>query len=939
MKKILLLISALVLQLNAMAATWTLNGASYTVTTTSTTDLGAGTVVTTAKVSNSSRTLRIFYSVTDLTNPNVAVRTVAAGSKLTTVASVKTMASTITDATPLVGINGGFFSPDEPGGFTVIGGNARKGFSGDGYSAITFDDNNVPTIGYFNSMGCWCSIGSSTTEGWTSYAGINITSTLATNCGVGEQLIFYTPESNSSTSGTSGAGGYAVQLTPVNGNAFTPGKYLSYKVASAPSSGNVTIPSNGIVMFGKGTQNGAYVKGLKSGDVITVYLTPNIKDNTGNITTPVATQALGGSMMILDNGNTISSYSNSLGNISGAEPRTAVGYNADKTKLVMLVVDGRNSGYSDGCNGKILGDIMKNLGCSDALNFDGGGSSTFWTSSGGVINDTYNNNSGTGQIRSVADGLFIVKLATPTISTSASSVALTTTNSAEVSKSITVSGTNLRGAIKIALEGTNANQFSISSSSISQSAASGSITIKYKPTAFGSHSAKLTITSDAATTKTVTLSGTNTEVVEKPEEPETPEEEFDDRISSMTEVWNYSGNTTQTSWLDITDGSSSGTTTRFIAENGGLLYVLNSKPYGTPTINILNAYTGVDTGNDVNLTGVSGGLTALSSIRFVDGVLVGANAVTATHTFTVYAWKNGVGSAPTKILEDATHGGLIMGSNIAISGNLTNGRIWATDDGCKNVLYYTISNGTVNPTANIIALKDASGTQLELKGSRGASEVLPNDDGTFWVIGQSTYPYLFNASGTFIKSMNAGALNNNPYGTALKFFNYGKKQYSAAIAYTTGQTNGYFTLSNTTNGIDITVGYNCRYPVNGLGSAANAQNMSSIAQSTRNNGRILDIWICCALQGVAHYSHNAGGESVGVEEVATAEKAAFVVDGSNLLATGIEVKEFSLYSINGTVVRTAQNSHSLNVEGLNGLYIAVAVDANGAIHTSKVAIR
>ena len=937
MKKFLLLISAIAIQLTAMAATWTLNGSSYTVTTTSTTDLGAGTVVTKATVTNGSHVMRIFYSVTDLTNPSVAVRTVAAGSKLTTVNSVKTMASSITDATPLVGINGGFFSTDEPGGLTVIGGNARKGFSGDGYSAITFDDNNTPTIGYLNSMGCWCSIGSSTTEGWSSYAAINTTSSLATNAGVGEQLIFYTPESNSSTSGTSGAGGYAVQLTPVNGNKFSLGKYLSYKVASAPSSGNVTIPSNGIVMFGKGTQNGAYVKGLKSGDVITVYLTPNLKDNAGNITKPEVTQALGGSMMILDGGTRISSYSNSLGNISGNEPRTAVGYNADKTKLVMLVVDGRNSGYTNGCNGKVLGDIMKNLGCSDALNFDGGGSSTFWTSSGGVINDTYNNNSGTGQIRSVADGLFIVKVATPVITTSASSVSLTTTNNAEVSKSITVSGSNLRGAINIALGGTNANQFSISSTSISQSAASGTITIKYKPTSFGTHSAKLTITSDAATTKTVTISGTNTEVVDKPDEPD--EEDFDDRISSFTEVWNYSGNTTQASWLDITDGSSSGTTTRFIAENGGMLYVLNCKPYGTPVINILNAYTGVDTGNDVNLTGVSGGLTALSSIRFVDGILVGANAASTSHTFTVYAWKNGVGSAPTKILEDATHGGLIMGSNIAISGNLTNGRIWATDDGCKNVLYYTISNGTVNSTANIIALKDASGTQLELKGSRGASEVLPNEDGTFWVIGQSTYPYLFNASGTFVKSMNAGALNNNPYGTALKFFNYGKKQYSAAIAYTTGQTNGYFTLSNTTNGIDITVGYNCRYPINGLGANPNAQNMSSIAQSTRNNGKILDIWICCALQGVAHYSHNATGESVGVEEVTTAPEAAFVVNGSNLLATGIEVKEFSLYSINGAIVRTAQNSHSLNVEGLNGLYIAVAVDANGAIHTSKVAIR
>lgn len=937
MKKILLVISALAVQLTVMAATWTLNGTSYTVTTTSTSDLGAGTVVTKATVKSGSHVMRIFYSVTDLTNPNVEVRTMTAGTKLSTRNTVPNIAKRFTDCTPLVGVNGGFFttgSTGTPGGLTVVNGNACKGFSGDGYSTITFDDNNAPTIGYLNSMGCWCSIGSSTTEGWTSYAAINTSSSVATNAGVGEQLIFFTPESNNSTSNTSGAGGYAVQLTPVNGNKFSLGKYLSYKVASAPSSGNVTIPSNGIVMFGKGTQNGAYVKGLKSGDVITVYLTPNIKDNAGNITKPEITQALGGSMMILDGGTRISSYSNSLGNISGNEPRTAVGYNADKTKFVMLVVDGRNSGYSNGCNGKVLGDIMKNLGCSDAINFDGGGSSTFWTSNSGVINDTYNNNSGSGQIRSVADGLFIVKVAAPAISTSVSSIALTTTNNAEVSKSITVSGSNLRGDIKIVLEGTNANQFNISSSSISQSVASGTITIKYKPTTFGSHSAKLTITSDAATTKTVTISGTNTEVTEVPDE-----EEFDDRIGNMTEVWNYSGNTTQPSWLDITDGSSSGTTTRFIAENGGMLYVLNCKPYDTPTINILNAYTGVDTGNDVNLTGVSGGLTALSSIRFVDNVLVGANAVSTSNTFTVYAWKNGVASAPTKILEDATHGSLIMGSNIAISGNLTNGRIWATDDGCKNVFYYTISNGTVNTTPTIIALKDASGNQLELKGSRGAAEVLPNTDGTFWVIGQSTYPYLFNASGTFVKSMNAGALNNNPYGTALKFFNYGKKQYSAAIAYTSGQKNGYFTLSNTTNGIDITVGYNCRYPVNGLGENANAQNMSSIAQSTRNNGKILDIWICCALQGVAHYSHNAGGEQVGVEEMTTIPEATFVVNGSNLLATGIEVKEFSLYSINGAVVRTAQNSHRLDVEGLNGLYIAVAVEPNGAIHTSKVVIR
>ena len=558
MKKIYLGLMAIAMQFSAMAATWTLNGTNYTVDVTSTKTLTTGVTYSTAHVYTSSHNMRIFYTITDLTNEDIAVRTVPGGSKLTNTATVGTMAARITDATPIVGTNGGFFSDNTPGGLTVVGSEARKGFSGDGYYAITFDDNNTPTTGYLNKITCWCSAVNGV-EGWTDFAAINTTSTAASNAGVGEQIIFYTPESNSSTSGTSGMGGYAVQLTPVNGSKLTPGKYLKYKVASAPSSGNVTIPSNGIVMFGKGSQNGTYVKGLTVGTEITVYMNANIKDNAGNITTPVASQALGGSLMILDGGTRISSYANDLGAISSNQPRTAVGYNADKTKLIMCVVDGRSSGWSTGCNGKVLGDIMKNLGCSDAMNFDGGGSSQFWITGNGLVNDANTNNSG-GGIRAVADGLFVVKLPSVSLTTSSAALSLSTIDNTPVTKTFTVTGVNLRGDISLSLSGTNANQFSISSTSISQSAASATITVTYKPTAVGTHTANITITSKATDSVTVSLIGSNTET---PEEP-TPEE---------PEI--VTGYTLTQDWAHTTGHLTANANTRWATGFGGKIYINN----------------------------------------------------------------------------------------------------------------------------------------------------------------------------------------------------------------------------------------------------------------------------------------------------------------------------------------------------------------------------
>ncbi|MDA0321228.1 MAG: phosphodiester glycosidase family protein [Verrucomicrobia bacterium] len=56
-------------------------------------------------------------------------------------------------------------------------------------------------------------------------------------------------------------------------------------------------------------------------------------------------------------------------------PRSAVGYDAARSALVLVVVDGRQNGYSEGMTQIELANLMQELGCATALNLDGGGSS------------------------------------------------------------------------------------------------------------------------------------------------------------------------------------------------------------------------------------------------------------------------------------------------------------------------------------------------------------------------------------------------------------------------------------------------------------------------------------------------------------------------------------------------------------------------------------
>jgi hypothetical protein len=57
-------------------------------------------------------------------------------------------------------------------------------------------------------------------------------------------------------------------------------------------------------------------------------------------------------------------------------PRTAVGIAAGGRRILLVTVDGRQAPYSDGMTLRELAELFRTLGAADAINLDGGGSTT-----------------------------------------------------------------------------------------------------------------------------------------------------------------------------------------------------------------------------------------------------------------------------------------------------------------------------------------------------------------------------------------------------------------------------------------------------------------------------------------------------------------------------------------------------------------------------------
>lgn len=91
----------------------------------------------------------------------------------------------------------------------------------------------------------------------------------------------------------------------------------------------------------------------------------------------------------------------------GTAPRTAFGIKADGS-IVMYVNDGRQQGYSVGLSLSDVAQRLKDLGCVEAVNFDGGGSTAISTDYPGTGNLEIINRPSDGSPRKCANYLFLV---------------------------------------------------------------------------------------------------------------------------------------------------------------------------------------------------------------------------------------------------------------------------------------------------------------------------------------------------------------------------------------------------------------------------------------------------------------------------------------------------------------------------------------------------
>ena len=100
-----------------------------------------------------------------------------------------------------------------------------------------------------------------------------------------------------------------------------------------------------------------------------------------------ATEAIGGAPVLVDRGEvSISAEAEAIGPEMSLKrhPRTLIGW-AGGNRMLLLVCDGRQPNWSMGLSLPEAAQTMRDLGCVEALNLDGGGSSTF-VAAGRVLN-------------------------------------------------------------------------------------------------------------------------------------------------------------------------------------------------------------------------------------------------------------------------------------------------------------------------------------------------------------------------------------------------------------------------------------------------------------------------------------------------------------------------------------------------------------------------
>ncbi|MDG4822989.1 phosphodiester glycosidase family protein [Asanoa sp. WMMD1127] len=161
----------------------------------------------------------------------------------------------------------------------------------------------------------------------------------------------------------------------------------------AAAAGRGAVPAGTTILLGRDAGADA-LAGLRVGDEVEVTYRARPSDDRA------VAAAVGGNRVLVKAG-----VPQDIGDVT-PEPRTAVGFSADGKKMIMLTVDGRQAD-SRGVTLTELGRLMASMGAHDALNLDGGGSSTLVAREPGGATVRVENAPSDGSERPVPNGLAI----------------------------------------------------------------------------------------------------------------------------------------------------------------------------------------------------------------------------------------------------------------------------------------------------------------------------------------------------------------------------------------------------------------------------------------------------------------------------------------------------------------------------------------------------
>lgn len=382
-------------------------GVTYNVDTVFHAKVGPGTTQTTLHLSASANPLVVHYLTIDRSTPNVDIRAVIGKDKVAGTETTSSMAKrkSVGNLNYFCGVNADFFttSGSATNGTSKVGSPAtsctvdREVFkTSNSQYQFSMDMDGVARICRLNYYTGTATLG----EKVTLFKGINVG---APNNGI----TIYTPKYWGSANQTDYAdNSYQVSAKLAAGSdPMYAGCKFKLEVTSEPTTdGDMAIPADGYVIFARGTSTtgcntGAknFVKALKPGDIVefdNIVLTP---DNTRIVPNTI----ISGNPKCVGEGKTL----DTMGERNDAKdrhPRSSIGISQSGDSIIMMVIEGRSSA-SVGVNTAMEADVMRYAGAYEALNIDGGGSSTLYTQALGVRNKCSDGNE-----RAVGNAIFAV---------------------------------------------------------------------------------------------------------------------------------------------------------------------------------------------------------------------------------------------------------------------------------------------------------------------------------------------------------------------------------------------------------------------------------------------------------------------------------------------------------------------------------------------------